>query len=123
MEIIDYIDLNWVKWFFTGFFAIISAILGYAHRVLNKKFKAQQKRNEAIADGVQALLRESIVTNYNKYEDRGYCPIYAKESLKKVYLAYHGLGGNDVATTLYHKILAMPEERKENEKMGLEKLG
>ncbi len=70
-------------------------------------------RIRAVSTGVQALLREDLVHNYNKYTDRGYCPIYAKESIKRVYAAYHGLGGNDVATELYHKLLAMPEKPKE----------
>ncbi len=29
--------------------------------------------------GCPALLQENIVANYNKYQDRGNCPIYAKE--------------------------------------------
>jgi hypothetical protein len=117
MEIIEFVQAKWVEWLF----AILIALLGVAYRSLIKKLKQQQNRNDAIADGVQSLLRDSIVNNYNKYEDRGFCPIYAKESIKKIYSAYHNLGGNDVATTLYHKTLAMPEERREeNEK--LEKL-
>lgn len=28
---------------------------------------------------------------------------------------YHNLGGNDVATELYHKLLAMPEEQESEE--------
>ena len=71
---------------------------------------AEADKGKALSDGVEALLRESIVSNYNKYQDRGYCPIYAKESIKKAYKAYHGLGGNDVASELYHKIIKMPEE-------------
>ena len=69
----------------------------------------------AIAEGVKGLLRESIVQNYNKYQDREYCPIYAKESIKRVYEAYHKLGGNDVATKLYNTLLNMPEEPEEKE--------
>ena len=46
---------------------------------------------------------------YNRYSDKGFCPIYAKESIKRVYVSYHDLGGNDVATELYSKILKMPE--------------
>ena len=55
-------------------------------------------------------MRENRGSSYNKYLDRKYCPIYAKESLKKAYTAYSALGGNDVATSLYKKILEMPEE-------------
>ena len=41
-----------------------------------------------IAEGVQSLLRESIVGNYNKYKDRKYCPIYAKRIYPKKYIAH-----------------------------------
>ena len=71
--------------------------------------KRRAEKEQAISDGLQALLRESIVSAYNKYSERGYCPIYAKESIKKAYKCYAALGGNDVATDLYHKLLAMPE--------------
>ena len=105
-EIITYIQANCVAWIF----AIIGAVLGY----IIKKLREQQKEYRAIAGGIQSLLRENIVANYNKYQDRGNCPIYAKESLKHVYESYHNLGGNDVATKLYHTLLEMPEELKED---------
>ena len=106
MEVLQFMQAHWVEWLF----AIITALLGTGYKNISTRLKAEQKKNNAIADGVQSLLRESIVNNYNKYTDREYCPIYAKESIKKVYSAYHNLGGNDVATELYNKILVMPEE-------------
>lgn len=113
MEILAYIGAHWVEWLFT----ICLAILGFAWRTVSKRLKEEHDKNEAIAEGVQSLLRESIVTNYNRYHDKGYCPIYAKESIKKVYKSYHDLGGNDVATELYDKLLKMqtePEKKEEN---------
>lgn len=107
MEIIAYITAHWIEWLF----ALLLALLTWGHKTISDKLKVEQKKNEAIAEGVQALLRESIVASYNRYTDKGYCPIYAKESIKKVYSAYHDLGGNDVATSLYNKMLVMPEER------------
>ena len=81
-----------------------------------RHLKNERAKNEAIAEGVQSLLRENIVGNYNRvYQDRKHCPIYAKESLRKAYKAYHNLGGNDVATKLYTTLLAMPEEVEEQE--------
>ena len=106
MEILHYISAHWVEWLFM----IVTAVIGFGYRTVLKRLQEEKQRNEAIAEGVQSLLRESIVNNYNKYQDKGFCPIYAKESIKKVYLAYHNLGGNDVATSLYNKVLAMPEE-------------
>lgn len=77
--------------------------------------KAQSsKYQKHIEDGLQCLLRAEIIRANEKYTARRYCPIYAKESLKRVYNAYHELGGNDVATHLYDELMALPE-RKENE--------
>ena len=104
---IEFVLAHWVEWLF----AIVSSIAAYGYRSVLKKLQEERIRNEAIAEGVQSLLRESIVSNYNKYQDKGFCPIYAKESIKKVYSAYHNLGGNDIATNLYNKVLTMPEEK------------
>lgn len=108
MEVFAYISAHWVEWLFM----IITAVIGFGYRAVLKKLSEEKARNEAIAEGVQSLLRESIVSSYNKYNDKGYCPIYAKESMKKVYAAYHNLGGNDIATSIYNKILNMDEEPK-----------
>lgn len=107
MEIISHIQTHWVEWLF----AMIIAVLAWGQKTLSTRLKAEREKNQAIAEGVESLLREGIVDNFNKYSDRGYCPIYAKESIKKMYHAYHKLGGNDVATSLYEKLLEMPEER------------
>lgn len=99
-------------------FDIISGILLASCVYTVNKFRGEREKerkdidekSKALNDGVESLLRQSIVNSYNKYHDRGYCPIYAKDSIKKAYKAYHTLGGNDVATELYKKILLMPEE-------------
>lgn len=108
MEILAFIGAHWLEWLFTA----VLAVLSWLFKLMRDQLKREQAKNEAIAEGVQSLLRESIVSNYNRYSDRGFCPIYAKESIKKVYKAYHNLGGNDVATSLYKKVLEMPEESK-----------
>lgn len=109
--ILLYIQEHWLEWLF----AALTCILGCLYKDVRKRLKEEQTKSTAIAEGVQGLLRESIVQNFNKYQEREYCPIYAKESIKRVYEAYHKLGGNDVATTLYNKILDMPEEPDKGE--------
>lgn len=111
MELLTFIGAHWLEWLFTA----VLAVLSWLFKLMRDQLKAEQAKNEAIAEGVQSLLRESIVSNYNRYSDKGFCPIYAKESIKKVYKAYHNLGGNDVATELYSKVLKMPEEQKNTE--------
>lgn len=76
--------------------------------------KLRKKRDSALESGVQCLLRAEIIRNHDKYIDKGYCPIYAKEALKRAYAAYHNLGGNDVATGLYNAVMALPTEPPHN---------
>ena len=109
--IVEYIEAHFLEWLF----GIVSVFLTALYRDVSKRLKYENEKNNAIAEGVKSLLRESIVQNYNKYQDKGFCPIYAKESMKKVYEAYHNLGGNDIATKLYNTILNMDEEPPENE--------
>jgi hypothetical protein len=73
-------------------------------------FKMRKKKDSAVADGVQCLLRAEIIRNHDKYVERAFCPIYAKEALRRAYKAYHTLGGNDVATALYNEVLALPTD-------------
>ena len=77
-------------------------------------FKMRRKKDDAVADGVQCLLREKIIEKHAKYvEEKHYCPIYAKESIRKAYNAYHALGGNDVATALYKELMDLHTEPPE----------
>ena len=76
---------------------------------------AMLARQKAIKNGLQCLLRAEIIRTHDKYTDRHYCPIYAKEATTKAYKAYHDLGGNDVATKLYNDIMALPSDEPESE--------
>jgi len=110
-ELVAFVSAHWVEWLFAG----AVSVLAFLYRNISARLQSEQAKNEAIAAGVQSLLRESIVGNYNKYSEKGFCPIYAKESIKKVYASYHGLGGNDVATELYNKILKMHEQEEKSD--------
>lgn len=72
--------------------------------------KMRRRRESALENGVQCLLRAEIIRNHDKYIDRKYCPIYAKEALRRAYTAYHALGGNDIATRLYDEVMELPTE-------------
>ena len=69
-------------------------------------------KNKAMREGVRSLLRAEIIRAYEKYTERGYCPIYAREPLTKVYEAYHAMGGNGTGTDFYRKTIALPSEPK-----------
>ena len=60
--------------------------------------------------GVQALLRAQMIAEYNKWEDRGYAPIYARQNFENCWEQYHNLGVNGVMDDLHKKFLQLPTE-------------
>ena len=103
------IFLKWLIPFLCG--AAVSAA-----GVLYGAWKNGRKKDRAVENGLKSLLRAEIIRSYENYTDRGFCPLYAKESLKREYDSYHQLGGNDVATELYHQIMVLPTEERGEER-------
>lgn len=87
----------------------VSFFFGGALAIMSTKWKKAIKRESALQAGMQSLLRDKLIEFHDKYTERGYCPIYVKESVQKSYEAYHDLGGNGVITRLYEEIMALPE--------------
>ena len=68
--------------------------------------------------GVQALLRSQMIHDYNKWSERGYAPIYARDNFQNCWSQYHALGANGVMDDIHNKFLALPIEppkRKDDE--------
>ena len=98
--------ISWAIPFVCG--GVITGLIAY--------IKTLRRRNDAMMEGVQCLLRAEVIRNHDKYVlDKNYCPIYAKEALKRAYHAYHELHGNDVATGLYNEVMALPTEARDND--------
>ena len=96
--------------------ALIGAVVTIGNVVfttLATRRAAKSTKEKAFEDGLQCLLRAEIIRSHDKYTARKYCPIYAKESLRRAYTAYHNLGGNDIATGLYNECMALPEQPRE----------
>ena len=72
--------------------------------------KAQRTAQKAISQGLQALLRSDIIRIHDKHVEQCYCPLDIKEALHREYIAYHNLGGNDIATHLYEETMELPNK-------------
>lgn len=99
-------------------FNVIYTNVKVKHKKQSAEEAAEQARRDEIREnlalGTQCLLRAEIIRQHEKYIDRGYCPVYAKEALTREYQAYHNLGGNDVATALYEQLMSLPNDNKED---------
>lgn len=66
--------------------------------------------------GVQALLRAQMIHDYNKWSERGYAPIYARQNFENCWAQYHSLGANGVMDDIHRKFLELPIEPKNESK-------
>jgi hypothetical protein len=109
---VEFILKYWIEFLF----GLIISGMG----VIGKILYSQYLKNKAIGKGVEALLRNGIVQTYNKWSEKGYCPIYARENAIRMYEPYHTLGGNDVATDLIEDLKKLPTEppKKKGERNG-----
>lgn len=93
----------------------IPFILGGTVSGIGTYIRMKKQHDKAISTGVQCLLRAQIISYHERYTNEGYCPVYAKESLRRMYGAYHALGGNDVATALYEATLNLQTHSAEQQ--------
>lgn len=85
--------------------SIINVISGCVITLLITMCKQKKKQNDALKAGLQALLRDRIIQAYNHYvQDKGWIPIYAKESIDACYKSYEALGDNGVIDNLMEQI-------------------
>ena len=105
--IVDFIVKYWLEF---GLGLVSLAVTAWVKYFWNQS-KAQKAEQDAIKLGIQALLRNGIIEQYNKYMDKKYIPIYALDNVEAMYKQYHALGGNGTITELYEDLKQLPHRK------------
>ena len=79
-----FVTQYWVEF---GFGLLVLAFTAGYKRLFNK-FKQVKKEQDAVKNGIKALLRDRIIQAYNHYVEKGCCPIYALENINALYKEY-----------------------------------
>lgn len=88
---------------------VLNLILGGVISYIFALYRQKKKENDALKAGLQALLRDRIIQAYNHYvQDKGWIPIYAKESIDACYKSYEALGENGVINDLMKQLNELP---------------
>jgi hypothetical protein len=93
-------------------FGFIIALIVAGYKRLSSRFNKKEEEQDAIKMGIQALLRNSIVENYNRYMEKGSIPIYALSSVEHLFSEYERLHGNGFVLGLMEKLRALPTQLK-----------
>lgn len=62
----------------------VPAILAGIFKFLHSLIKKNKDDTVALKSGIQALLRSQMIADYNKYNEKGYAPVYARENFETV---------------------------------------
>ena len=92
-----------------------SGILTAVCRYFLARIRANDQKTDAVQKGVQALLRDRLISEYNTHLEKCYAPIYAKENFENMWTQYHNLGKNGVMDSIHESFMALPTEPAEKE--------
>ena len=85
-------------------FGLLSGAILY----ILKKIYGLYKRQKAMEQGVQALLRNELIRRYREYESKGEITILDKENIEHMFKEYTNLGGNGTVAAMYEDLLELP---------------
>lgn len=91
-------------------FGAAVTLLGIAYKALSKKLKEKVAEDEAVKDGVQALLRDRIIQSCDHYAEKESVTIHGLENIENMYKAYHALGGNGAVTKMVGEVRELPTD-------------
>ena len=83
---------------------VIGAVLGF----LGTNLKKNKKKDLAIENAVQALLRNELIRRYREYKAKGEMTILDRENLEAMFEQYKNLGGNGTVKELMDELLEVP---------------
>ena len=96
--------MNTYQWLcLLGIPAIVGGFVAFAVKWIFNQIKG-------IKLGVQALLRAQMIADYNKWSERGYAPIYARQNFENCWQQYHSLGANGVMDNIHELFFQLPTE-------------
>lgn len=84
---------------------LLPTILGGVVGFISTKLKKNKKKDLAIEQGVQALLRNEIIRRYREFEIKGEISILDKENLEAMFEQYKNLGGNGTVKKMMDDLL------------------
>lgn len=91
--------------------ALIAGAFRFLHVQIKRNREENREETKAVKLGIQALLRGQMIAEYNKWSERGYAPIYAKENFENCWQQYHSLGANGVMDGIHTKFMQLPDRQ------------
>ena len=95
--------MDWTSIITTITISMIFSVLGY----ILGKIRRSKDELKSLKHGLQALLRDRMLSLYYQAKSSGYATIEAKSNFENLYQNYHGLGLNGVMDQIYEEYMDM----------------
>ncbi|MBQ8137252.1 MAG: hypothetical protein IJ174_07460 [Clostridia bacterium] len=106
---IQWMQRNW-SWLLSAFTFLSGGFFGAL-----KWLRLRKKRMQCLENGLQALLRASMIAEYMRARERGFAPIYARDNFQNLWEQYEALGKNGVMNGIRERFMALPLEPAKEE--------
>lgn len=108
----EWITRYWMEWIF----GLLCAVLAGVYRSLTVRLKKQKEEQDALKNGLRALLRRQIISDCESCIREGYCPVTTKDTILDMYQCYHALGGNGTVSAVKEVVMNLPTVLLEEER-------
>lgn len=102
----------WLEFLLAAFGAIMTAWCKKLKDKLKTKVESEKIKEDAIVEGLKAVLHDILFQICEDYVELGYIPIDKMEKLKNrekiIYKAYNGLNGNSTGTDIHEAFNSLP---------------
>lgn len=93
--------------------AVVGVVVPATCGAMRRSIKRQQQEDEAVREGVKAILHDRLYSAHAYYMAQGYCPLDDKRNIRHIYEPYAALGGNGTGLTAYEDIKRLPTSPQE----------
>lgn len=96
----------------TGMFALVTTVGGYFVGKFKERTLKDKDTERIIADGVRVLLSCRLHDHYERFTALGSIDIEGIDEVRRVYSAYHALGGNGIGTERAEEVERLPRSKE-----------
>ena len=104
-----------IKYWLEVVFGLICAVFSFLFKQIMKrqadekiKREEEEKKRQALENGVQALLRNELVKNFREYKIKNEVTLLDKENMDHMFTEYFNLGGNGMMKEVYDEFQKIP---------------
>lgn len=102
---IEHVLEYWIEYLF----GLITIGFGLVYKRLSKRIKSMKKENDALKNGIRALLHNQIISEGKKLVIKKYCTPEEYEDMEYLWSSYHELNGNGSAERMINQVRALPQ--------------